>query len=677
MSISLSETGTDLELYDLLEEFMSMLRKKQGISVREFAKRHPEFRDRILSDFPALLMAEGLKPRLSMAPGTADAQTDQQPPELLAGYRVLAEIGKGGMGTVFRAKHPSLSRELAVKVLMNRKGRSDLTERFRREAEAASRLNHPNIVPVFDFGEQSGVHYLVMPLVDGVSLDHLLEDYRNSRSLAGDTRPIAGCDTSITNRSRAQNSSAAQHGEPLRIIGQDADFKEVARLGAEIASALAHAHENNTVHRDIKPGNLILDRKGKFWVTDFGLAKIRDDNSDLSRTGDIIGTPRFMAPEQMRGLGDERSDIYSLGVTLYEMASGIRAWDSLSQGQLLKARATAELPELSEQAPFVPKPLADIIMNACSFRPEDRYQTAEELQAVLNRFAHGQATGDRRRRSRSERSFFLRKRTMAAMVVLLPLLTMLALYSFSGSLPVNQKATQDALISLVQDETQREKVIEQLPDIIEAAMTSKDEKVRDQASDLTLKVFEEALTKSAVEESDKKKVMEGVTHLTNEYRKHGFQYDKMDHPLTNAVRNMDLARQISSLDGNGLTKVAHQVRIATIGELIRRDLISRQQINDLLSLLPEVAQHQPTNVKIDSAALVRFLEITDEVFTDARQKVESEFQLRQAMAGLPSSTDKINGGNKTQKTIRLNGREFKIPDSLKHKIKNAIQNKQR
>ncbi|MEZ6124278.1 MAG: serine/threonine-protein kinase [Planctomycetaceae bacterium] len=673
MSVTLTESDDALQLYDLLEEFMRLLRRKQGVSVREFAARHPDYRDRILADFPALLMAEGLKPRISMAPGTEDCETDQQPPELLAGYRVLAEIGKGGMGVVFRAKHASLSRDLAIKILMNRKGRSDLSERFRREAEAVSKLNHSNIVPVFDFGEQAGVQYLVMPLIDGVSLDQVLESYRHNRSAQTDTKPIAGSDTSVTNRTRPTADSSAAPAKLPGLVGQDADFQEIARLGADVASALAHAHENKTIHRDIKPGNLILDRKGKVWITDFGLAKIRDDNSDLSRTGDIIGTPRFMAPEQMRGLCDERSDIYSLGVTLYEMASGIRAWDSLSQGQLLKVRATAELPELSEHAPFVPKPLADIIMNACSFRPEDRYQTAQELQIVLNRFAHGQATGDRRRRPRVERSFLYRKSTIAAMAVLLPLLTFLAVYAFPESLPVNQKATQEALIALVQDETQREKVIEQLPDIIEAAMTSKDEKVRSQASDLTLKVFEEALSKTEGAEEDKNKVMDGVRQIAGEYRKNGFQYDRMNHPLTNAVRNLDLARQVSAIDANGLTKVSHQVRIATFGELIRRDLISDQQVNELLALLPEAAQHGPTDQKVASSELLSFLKLTDEVFAGAKVKLESELRLRQAVADLPAtSSDTRHDG----RSISLNRGQLKIPESLKQKIKKAIEDRQ-
>jgi serine/threonine protein kinase len=321
-----------------------------------------------------------------MAPGVSGGIAPADAPELLAGYRVLRQIGQGGMGVVYEAEHPRLSRKLAIKVLIGQKKHSTVPERFRREAEAASRLNHPHIVSVFDFGEQNGVQYLAMAMIDGVSLDVMLDQYRAASRSGAETRSSAGLLTMVTAAPAAANVEAVgeQSGSEAihRIIGADADFRQLARLGADIASALSHAHQNGTIHRDIKPGNLILDRTGKIWVTDFGLAKVLDDRSDLSRTGDVIGTPRFMAPEQLRGHCDERSDIYSLGITLYEMASGTRAWDSLTTAQLLKIRASADLPELEEQAPFVPRPLAEIIMKACSYRPEDRYQSAQEMQRL-------------------------------------------------------------------------------------------------------------------------------------------------------------------------------------------------------------------------------------------------------------------------------------------------------
>ena len=170
---------------------------------------------------------------------------------------------------------------MAIKVL-NTRGRDSgkFQDRFLREAEAASRLNHPNIVPFLDCGKDGDVAYLSMHYIDGQSLDHILE--KVWQSVERDS-----CDGTAV-----ADSMAA------------CDFQGIAKLGADVASAMQQAHLQGTIHRDIKPANLILDKSGKIWVTDFGLAKLRDDESDLSRTGDLIGTPRYMAPEQIRGMAD-------------------------------------------------------------------------------------------------------------------------------------------------------------------------------------------------------------------------------------------------------------------------------------------------------------------------------------------------------------------------------------
>ena len=655
-----AESAVDLKLYELLEEFMTMLRRGQSVPVREFAKRYPEYASRIVADFPALLMAEGLKPRLSMVPGGGGPVEAADAPELLAGYRVIRQIGQGGMGIVYEAEHPRLSRRLAVKVLLGRKGSTNLAERFKREAESVARLNHPNIVPVFDFGEQNGVHYIAMPLIDGQSLDQMVEQYRATSRSAADTHSAAGLLTMVTNQpwSKSSSGNSATASTPLELIGPTADFKQLAKLGADVASALVHAHENKTIHRDIKPGNLILDKSGKIWVTDFGLAKVRDDESDLSRTGDVIGTPRFMAPEQMRGLCDERSDVYSLGITLYEMASGIRAWDSLNAAQLLKVRASAELPELSEHAPFVPKPLAEIIMRASSYRPEDRYQSAKELELVLNRFAHGQRTGDRRRRARNGGSFLDRRWVIGACSLGVPTLTFAFMYLLSmGPWAPAQLTTPEALISLVQDETQREKVVEQMPDLIEAAITSKDEKVREQAADLTIKLFEEALRKSDASTSKKKEVVDRVTKVTDQFKKTGFVYDEMDHPLTNAIRNLDLAHKVSELTIPAGEKLAVQAKLFGAGEAIRGKLFTAAQIKSLLALLPVEAQTGVTPKRVSETQLVRFVTLLDKVCDSASRKLPPEQQemQKEIEKGLAKS------GIKVPKDVS----KFKLPKDLK------------
>jgi eukaryotic-like serine/threonine-protein kinase len=282
-----------LKLADLCDEFTQRLRSGEQPSVEEYATAHPELAEQIASVFPALILFGELD--------NAENETDDAGPEPteIAGYQIVRRLGTGGMGVVYEATHSTVSRRMAIKVL-NTRGRDSgkFQDRFLREAEAASRLNHPNIVPFLDCGKDGDVAYLSMHYIDGQSLDHILE--KVWQSVERDS-----CDGTAV-----ADSMAA------------CDFQGIAKLGADVASAMQQAHLQGTIHRDIKPANLILDKSGKIWVTDFGLAKLRDDESDLSRTGDLIGTPRYMAPEQIRGMADGRSDIYALGVTLYELASG-------------------------------------------------------------------------------------------------------------------------------------------------------------------------------------------------------------------------------------------------------------------------------------------------------------------------------------------------------------------
>ncbi len=654
-----AESAVDVKLYELLEEFIMLLRNGQGVSVRDYAKRHPDFAERITADFPALLLAEGIKPRVATSVDVDNSVSSAEAPELLAGYRVIRQIGQGGMGIVYEAEHPRLSRRLAIKVLPGRKRNPTLVERFRREAEAAARLSHPNIVPVFDYGEHNGVPYLTMALIEGKSLDQLLADHRAvSRSVA-DTASAAGLLTMVTNPhwNPPVQPAPPQRGAATLLIGPEADFQKLAAMGSDVASALSHAHKNGTIHRDIKPGNLILDKSGKIWMTDFGLAKLSEGDSDLSRAGDVIGTPRFMSPEQLRGHCDQRSDIYSLGITLYEMASGVRAWDSLQTAQLMKVRATADLPELSDHAPFVPRALADVIMKACATRPEDRYQSARELQVVLSRFAHGQKTGDRRRRSRYHSSFLDRRWIVAGCSVFVSSLTFGLLYLFSQVPWASARiTTPEALISLVQDKTQREKVVEELPSVIEAAIMSKDEKVREQAADLTLTVFAEAMHKADVKASEKTEMTRRIAEITDEYKKSGFVYDKMDHPLTNAIHSLDLARQISELPLSSEDKLAAQGKIASIGEAIRRKLVTDNEVSELLRQLPEEAQKGPSAVIVSAPKLIRFIMLLNRTFEAARTRIsEDHVQLqKQLEPQMKENGVKLPAGLK----------KLKIPDNL-------------
>ncbi|MEM7455500.1 MAG: serine/threonine-protein kinase [Planctomycetota bacterium] len=286
--------------------------------------------------------------------GKRDSFVGEIPPQL-GNYLLGEPIGRGAMGVVFRATQLGLTRPVAIKVL--RRDALWIEERFEREAKLASRLYHPNIVPVFDYGEtENNILFLAMPFIQGQSLDRL-------RSL------------------------------PARNAKEK--WRRLATLGRDCADALNYAHSSGVIHRDIKPANLILGDDDNIWITDFGLAKLDYDDNKLSRAGEVIGTPFYMAPEQIRGECDERSDIYSLGLTLYELAVGDRAWGDDDE-------RFARLPSPRSRNKSIPKPLSDIISRACAICPNERYQTAEELKVVLNRYLVREKVADRRVRPRKE-----------------------------------------------------------------------------------------------------------------------------------------------------------------------------------------------------------------------------------------------------------------------------------
>lgn len=297
-------------------------------------------------------------------------------------------------------------------------------------------------------------------------------------------------------------------------------------------------------------------------------------------------------------------------------------------------------------------------MRASSYRPEDRYQTASELELVLNRFAHGQGTGDRRRRSRNGSSILDRRWVIGACSLGVPTLAFALMYWLSmGPWAPSQLTTPEALISLVQDENQQEKVVEQMPDLIEAAISSKDEKVREQSADLTIRIVEEALTKSDAGTSTKKEVVDRVKKVTDKFKKTGLVYDKMDHPLTNAIRNLDLAHKVSELTIPAGEKLAGQAMLFGVGEGIRNRLISTSQVKSLLALLPVEAQTGVTTNRVSDAQLLQFVKLLDKVCESASR------QLPEAQQRMQKDIDEGLGKNgfKSPKDAS----KFKLPKDLK------------
>jgi serine/threonine-protein kinase len=265
-------------------------------------------------------------------------------------YQVTHLIARGGMALVYRAHDLLLNRYVALKILYPELSVDQtFVERFRREAQAAANLSHPNIVPIFDWGEDNGTYFIVMELIEGTSLADLLRD---SRTLS-----------------------------PAKS----------AQVCAQVASALSYAHRQGVVHRDVKPGNILLTSDGQVKVTDFGIAQAISTEDNLTVAGSVMGTATYFSPEQAEGaMVDGRSDVYSLGVVLYELLAGRPPFIGESPVAVASKHVRETVPSPKTFNPQLPTDLELVTMHALAKQPADRYQSADEFRADLLRFSEGQ-----------------------------------------------------------------------------------------------------------------------------------------------------------------------------------------------------------------------------------------------------------------------------------------------
>ncbi|MFO1065299.1 MAG: serine/threonine-protein kinase [Pirellulales bacterium] len=299
---------------------------------------------------------------------------DQGEVRRLGDFRLVRIVGRGGMGIVYEAEQTSLKRRVALKLLpLVSVLDSTQIKRFKNEAQAAARLQHPHIVPVYAVGVVRGVHYYAMRFIDGAPLDQLIAELRHERGeLKTDVEQVDGeggdaFESSPTAVKLLHDAKLRMHRHGTVL----SDYRTVIRLGIEAATAVFAAHEEGIVHRDIKPSNLMLDRSGKLWVTDFGLARQQNDKT-ITASGDVLGTLRYMSPEQAAGqsaLVDARSDIYSLGATLYELLALQPAIKGANAPQLLRAIETQHPTSLRQIRPDMPRDLVTVIETAMSKSP--------------------------------------------------------------------------------------------------------------------------------------------------------------------------------------------------------------------------------------------------------------------------------------------------------------------
>ena len=346
----------DTALEQVLDRYLSELADGLEPDQEQYLAEHPHLAAALKGVFKTLDFVEATSRSLQASRLEAGQK--------LGEYRILREVGRGGMGVVYEAVQEKLDRKVALKVLATDSLLSNTAEeRFAREANTAAHLHHHNIVPVYAVGEEQGIHYYAMQYIDG----HSLEDHLQTR-------------------------------KKLETPANREDFLQVAGWGRQVAEALAHAHDSKVIHRDIKPSNLLLDAQDNVWITDFGLARAAV-HPTITISGDVIGTARYMSPEQAGGGGsrlDERTDIYSLGSTLYELIALKPAFDGDTRDSILRQIATGEVPSLKERAPQVPRDLQTIVEKCMEQQPEARYQSARELAEDLRRFLAGESILARR-----------------------------------------------------------------------------------------------------------------------------------------------------------------------------------------------------------------------------------------------------------------------------------------
>jgi len=307
----LTADGERNPLEELAEEFIRRQRRGERVTIDEFAKQHPDLAGEIRDLFPALALMERIgEDSVDSLTSPAAPAGNFKTPERLGDFRLLREIGRGGMGVVYEAEQESLGRRVAVKVIHpSRLVDPRWLQRFEREARAAAALHHTNIVPVFGVGEEAGFHYYVMQNIQGQGLDAVFRELQSLRQQPADSAYTRSADATATFDTFSSISTSG-----------NGFYRRLAQIGAEVAEALEHAFRQGILHRDVKPSNLLLDLRGSVWVTDFGLAKV-SDSVDLTMTGDLVGTLRYMAPERFRGECTIRSDLYGLGLTLYELST--------------------------------------------------------------------------------------------------------------------------------------------------------------------------------------------------------------------------------------------------------------------------------------------------------------------------------------------------------------------
>jgi eukaryotic-like serine/threonine-protein kinase len=391
----------DPRLISALEEYLQIRRSGRRPDRIAFLARYADVAEALSEALDGLEWIHSVAGKMSSGRPTHAVSDLLSPATRLGEYQIIREIGRGGMGIVYEAEQLDLGRKVALKVLSA--GMSLDPRRLRRfqvEAQAAALLYHENIVPVFGVGCDQGVHFYAMQFIEGRSLADLISELgaRNSTEITKDlaaSQDELECDSGLgesharafetDNESTSWSGFTGTTSSPCSLEY----CRTVAGLGKQAADALDHAHMAGVIHRDIKPSNLLVDARGFLRVTDFGLARISQDGVALTQTGDLVGTLRYMSPEQIRGDPVEigpSADLYSLGATLYELLTLRPPFDGQNRQDLLHRVLTDEPFAPRRINPSIPRDLETIVLKAMAKEPSMRYASAREMADDLRCF---------------------------------------------------------------------------------------------------------------------------------------------------------------------------------------------------------------------------------------------------------------------------------------------------
>ncbi len=456
--------GASDRIGELADSFVARFRAGERPSVEEYVRKYPELASQLRSLLPALALLE-LQGTDADQPTGLGGQPGlgRRMPREIGEFLIVGEIGRGGMGVVYEAVQQSLGRHVALKVLSSGSLLNPRQlERFRLEARSAARLHHGHIVPVFGVGEADGLHFYAMQFIAGQNLDQVIDELRTLR-LGQGAEPVAPPGSEPESESFAEGTTpgtpawqpAAQPGDDDHAVGTNPRasgatpavsprqarrnptgqfssgsggrqfYESVARVGLQVAEALAYAHGEGILHRDIKPSNLILDANGNTWITDFGLVKAEDTQS-LTDTGEFVGTLRYMAPERLEGWSDRRSDLYSLGATLYELLTLHTFFENANRLQLVDQVRHKLPPAPTKIDSACPRDLETIVLKAIAKEPGARYLSADEMAEDLRRFLADRPILARRSTPRERLVRWCRRSPLVASLAMVATIALLA-----------------------------------------------------------------------------------------------------------------------------------------------------------------------------------------------------------------------------------------------------------